>query len=720
MQENRSFVECLFSEMDVSERGGSLEIITLIGRIADEMPGGFFIYRANGDEELIYANTAMLRIFNCNTLEEFRELTGNSFRGIVHPEDLEAVEESIWKQIEKSQYDLDYVEYRIIQKGGEIRWIEDYGHFIQNEKVGDFFCVFAADATEKHLKQLAEQEERRHKEQTLKSQLQEYHEELESVSREHLRRLEVIEGLSNDYESIFYVDLDANTIKTYRASERIGYQFDNQEKARRFEGFASEYIKTWVKTEDQQMLEQALDGEYIRKTLTGRKTFSVIYRIQQDRGEEYLELHVVNVGLAEPISQVVMGVRNVDEKIREDLKQREVLESALHRASAAATVKDTFLSNMSHDMRTPMNAVMGYTALAKKHMDDESKLLGYLNMVEMAGKQMLQLINDVLELSRIETGQKQIQEDKCDLVQMFQKIHADTLPRAAEKRLSLTLDISGLRNTVIYSDKGQLKHLMGRLVSNAVNYTESGGEIAISAEELGGAPAGYGKYRIVVADTGIGMSKEFLEKLFEPFEREKNTTHSGLLGTGLGLTIAKSIVDLLNGRIEVISERGAGSRFIVTFIFRQESAGSDEVNYGKAVQGRTLERRRILVVEDNAINMEIEAELLQDAGFLTDTAENGSIALEKVTRAMPGYYDLILMDIQMPVMDGYEAAKGIRGLKDPALAGIPIIAISANAFEEDRRKSAESGMNAHIAKPIDVPVLLELIERNLLGVADDK
>lgn len=720
MPENKNFLESLFSSLDISKGDGDLEVLFQIGKIAEEMPGGFFIYRAGGDEEIIYANQAMLRIFNCDTMEEFREWTGNSFRGIVHPEDIEAVEESIWQQIDNSQYDLDYVEYRIIQKGGQERWIEDYGHFIHHEKAGDFFCVFVSDATEKHLRQLAEREAQSWKEQTLQTRLQEYHEELESVSREHLRRLEVIEGLSNDYESIFYVDLNSNTVKTYRVSKRIGYQFDDREKERPFEGFAADYIKTWVKPEDQGALETALGKEHLQTTLAGRKTFSVVYRIQQGGEEEYLELHVVNVGALDLVSQVVMGVRNVDEKIREGLRQREVLESALRRASAAVTVKDTFLANMSHDMRTPMNAVMGYAALAKKHVDDKEKLLNYLDMIEAAGGQTLQLINDVLELSRVEAGQDQLQTDRCDLTQVFQRLQADALPKTQAKGLSLKVDVSGLRNTVVHSDENQLEHLMSRLISNAVNYTEKGGEVTISAVEVDGAPEGYGKYRFEVVDTGIGIGKEFMERLFEPFEREKNTTHSGLLGTGLGLTIARSIVERLGGSIEVESKQGVGSRFSVTFLFPLEKTGSKTSDRGEAGAERKLAGRRILVVEDNAINMEIEVEVLQDAGFLTDTAENGSIALEKLKQAGPGYYHLILMDIQMPVMNGYQAAEAIRKIEDRALATIPIIAISANAFEEDRRRSMESGMNAHVAKPIDIPALLELIEKNIADVVEKK
>ena len=266
----------------------------------DEMPGGFLIYRMGGTEEIIYANKALLRIFQCATLEEFRELTGNSFQGMVHPEDLETVEQSIMEQIANSQYDLDYVEYRIIPKNGEVRWVEDYGHCLHLEHVGDVFYVFISDATEKRNLSFVEKtrlmEEKIQKEEKLKSLMEEFDKERSLINQEHLRRLEVIEGLSVNYESILYADLDADRILPYRLSDRTEKQFEKKFQMRRFHWYTSDYVSTWVHPEDQALVTKVSSPEYIRKRLAKSKTYYTNYRVV-NRGElQYLQLRIVNVG----------------------------------------------------------------------------------------------------------------------------------------------------------------------------------------------------------------------------------------------------------------------------------------------------------------------------------------------------------------------------------------------------------------------------------------
>lgn len=671
--------------MEVLPENQRFQVVEAVLQIMNMMPGGFFIYRADGAEELLYANKAMLRLFNCETLEELREHTGNSFRGIVHPDDLDAVEESIQVQIANSQYDLDYVEYRIIQKGGEVRWVEDYGHFIRNEVLGDVFCVFVGDATEKY---------------------QRRQEQLESISQERLRHLEVIEGLSIDYASIFYVDLDADNLQAYRVGTRIQNQFKDGRTSCPFEGFAEEYIKYWVVPEDRALLTEAMSADVIRKRLSDDRICHINYRIQNGDKVEYLRMQMVSVSGRGQVSQVVIGVRSVDDEIRKGMRQREALEDALKRANAAATAKEAFLANMSHDMRTPLNAIMGFANLGQKHMNDEEKLQGYLKQIETSGTQLLHLINDVLDLSRVEAGIGNVVEEPCDLLKLVEEIHASALSQAMEKRQQLTTDVSQLRHSAVYSDKKRLLNLALRLVGNAVKFTPPGGKILITMKELGDAPKGYGKYQFMVTDTGVGIEENFRKHIFEPFEREKSTTQSGLPGTGLGLTIAKSIVDMMGGTIEVESTPGKGSCFTVTMMFRLQNSGAEET---QTAEMEHLLGKKVLVVEDNELNMEIALALLEDVGFATDTAENGQVALEKVKSSEPGEYALILMDIQMPVMDGYQAAQAIRALPDAALASIPIIAVSANTFEENMRKSMESGMNAHLPKPIDLEDLTRTI-----------
>ncbi len=672
-----------------SEKEQDMETLELLRKIMDEMPGGFFIYRADGNEEIIYANAAMLRIFGCDTMEQFRELTGNSFRGIVHPEDLEAVEESIWQQIRLSHYDLDYVEYRIIRKDGEVRWVEDYGHFIHSEK-GDFFYVFAGDATEKKRRQEREQEELR---------------------QEQYRRGGIIEALSEDYESIFYVDLDKNVIEAYRFSERIEYQFGRGNKTCEFDGFASEYIRRWVCPEDRELVEIANSPQYIRKRLSRNSMFHVNYRIQKGEDKEYLQLRVVNVGNKDHISQIVMGYRSVDSEIMHEMEQKYVMEEALKHAKHANSAKDTFLANMSHDMRTPMNAIMGFTTLAEKSIDDREKLKNYLDKITMASEQLLALINDVLELSGIGEGKLRIEETRCSVPEIMQKLEEKMRPKAEARHVRYMFDISEMEHGDIYADRQKLEKLLLYLTDNAVKYTAAGGQVKVRVVESADRAKEYGFYQFIVEDTGIGIDEDFQKHIFEPFERHKNTTLSGIPGSGLGLAIAKNIVDFLDGRIDISSKEGEGSKFTVSLRLRLQKRGFNTQHKKEieAAEEKPKKTRKILIVEDNELNLEIEEELLQGEGFLVDTAVNGKIAVEKVESSAPGDYALILMDIQMPVMDGYQASRAIRHLKNQELAGIPIIALSANAFDEDKKKSMESGMSAHVAKPVNILQLVGLI-----------
>lgn len=687
----------------------------------DEMPGGFLIYHADGDEQIIYANKGLLRIFRCENRKEFRALTGNSFRGMVYAEDLDAVEKSIWEQISLSQYDLDYVEYRIICKDGSVRWIEDYGHFIHSESVGDIFYVFLADATEKRKRQISEHSAllsaKNENERKLQTLIQEYDKEKSLIIQEQLRRLEVIEGLSINYESILYADLDENKILPYRLSRRTRTQFEKKYQVRDYLWFASDYVNTWVHPEDREAIADATTPESIRSRLSEDKTFYLNYRVL-DHGETlYMQLRIVNVGHGENISQIVMGHRRVDEEIRREMEQNKLLSEALNSANLANIAKNTFLSNMSHDMRTPLNAILGYTELARKYNSDPKAVQDYLDKIEDSGRQLLELIEKVLELSWMESKDIRIVDEECCLSDILQDVHNTLLSQAAIKNIAFSLDISGIMHQNVYSDKDKLRQLLLILTDNAIKYTKNNGNVTLKGMELETLPNDYALYQFVIHDNGVGISKDFLQHIFDPFERENNTTFSKIHGSGLGLTIAKNIADLMGGKIQIDSTSGIGSTF--TFTLRLHFHNCFQPDSPNPENVRTyLSGKKILLVEDNEINREIETEILQDLGFLIDTAADGRIAVEKISTSKPEDYGLILMDIQMPVMNGLEAAESIRRLKNPGLSHIPIIALSANAFESDRQRSIESGMNAHLTKPLDVPLLLETIARILHSLPD--
>ena len=676
-------------------------------RFIDEMPGGFFIYHADGDEEIVYANEAMCRILECSSLEEFRQLTGNSFRGVVHPDELEDVEKSIWTQIQNSQYDLDQVEYQAVTKNGGIRWIDDYGHFIRSNIVGNVFYVFAGDVTEKKLQQM-------NMEKKLHQIIDEYDQELKLVNQEHLRGLETIEGLSIDYESIFYVDLDQDLVTAYRVSSRFIKDFPEDHLVHTFTGFDAPYISNWVHPDDRQLLRAVTQPDYFRAKLSEDNSFHINYRIIQDGKIRYMQMRIVNVGSSEHISQIVLGYRSVDAEIVQEIQQKQTLEETLRIANKAIKAKDLFLSNMSHDIRTPMNAIVGFTELAQKHIQETDKVKEYLGQIQTASGQLLSLLNDVLEISNLESGESLIEETKCSLMEIAHQVQMDILSKAAAKNITVSLDVFNLMHDNVYADRPKLSQTLLRLVDNAVKYTNNNGNVTVTVEELESPQDGFVDYLFRVENNGIGIGRNFLNQIFIPFEREKNTTLSGMYGSGLGLAITRRFVEMMGGRVDVSSTVGKGSVFTVRISLRIDEDGplfTEELQMKP--ESSDMEPKRILIVDDNEINLEIEYEVLKDVGYLVETAEDGSIAVEKVKQSSPGYYDLILMDIQMPVMDGYSATKAIRQIENPVLAGIPIIAVSANAFEEDKRMAIESGMNAHLAKPLDTPRLYKLIRKFL-------
>ncbi len=706
--------ECKNTETTSNEESHNIKTAYEVRDFMDEMPGGFLIYHADEGEEIIYANKALFRIFGCEDANEFKELTGNSFGGLVHPEDRAEVQKSINEQIAVSQYDLDYVEYRIIRKDGEIRWIEDYGHFIRSD-LGGIFYVFIFDATEKKLRQIAEKEafinEKEKREQKLQRLIDDYDKELKVINQEHLRRLEVIECLSVNYESILYADLDTNKIFPYRLSGRTERQFGRRFETRDFDWYTKDYIDAWVHPEDKIKFTKETDLDYIRQRLSENKTYYVNYRAVQNEEIQYLQLRFVDVKNSGPVSQVVMGYRRVDDEVKAEIEQKKVLENALNTAKIANIAKNTFLSNMSHDMRTPLNAITGFTALARKNIDDHEKIAYYLNRIETASDQLLRLINNVLEISWIESGKIHISEDECNIKDIVLDVRKSMLPRAEKKGIEFNVDFDRLKQSDVYSDREKLTQILHYLASNAVTYTEEGGIVNIAVTELEKMLNGYVVYQFIVEDNGIGISKEFHQRIFEPFQREKNTTLSGVLGTGLGLAIVKNIVEIMGGKVEVDSAIGRGSKFTVTLSLKVYDEHKPNVKKNNDDASIYSKVKRILLVEDNELNLEIEMELLKDMGFQIDTAANGSIALEKVRNSNPGDYDLILMDIQMPVMNGHEAAREIRKIEDSELANIPIVAVSANTFESDKKISIENGMNGHIAKPFNIDQLIKTVSK---------
>lgn len=716
-RKEQTLIEHVLAFLSASERGESLPTGTIAEKLylqtareirdfLEEIPGGFLIYRADDNESLVYANKALLHIFACDTFEEFRKYTGNSFKGLVHPEDLDAVEQSIVNQISASHNNLDYVEYRIKDKNGNVRWIEDYGHFVHDDTVGDIYYVFLTDATEKKLGTLRERarliDQRNEREKKIKTLIEEYDKERQIINREHLRRLEVIEGLSANYESILYVDFASDDVFPYRLSTRIVKQFEGKFVSRPYKWFAKDYVKTWVHPDDRAVIAEFMDPEYMRKKLVEVNTYYANFRCIKDGKTFYLQIRAVNVGESYDglASQAVIGYRNVDDEIKREIEHTRVLEQTLRDARRAEAVKNTFLSNMSHDMRTPLNAVFGFAELAKKNLTDPDALKMYIEKIETAGEQILELVDKVLELTYTETKSSDIRETPCNIRDIVDAT-VGAVSLAAERKgleLSVTTDI---KNDSVTTDAEKLTRALTHIVSNAVTYTDKG-KVWVTVTQAEGV-GDFSEYTFAVKDTGCGISPEALVHIFEPFERERNTTSSGIFGAGLGLTIAKNTVELLGGTITAESEQGKGSLFTVRLKLHTQKTRSEKFDAQKIL--KSLVGAKILIVEDNEINLEIETELLEELGFEVDCAENGAVAVQKFSDQTEGTFTAVLMDIQMPVMDGRQAAEKIRALG----SDIPIIALSANALESDKKLSLEAGMDAHLTKPIDVPLLMQTL-----------
>lgn len=579
---------------------------------------------------------------------------------------------------------------------------------------------------------------------------------------------------------------------------------------------------------------------------------SVPMEIFQNRANNLLELFTVLTGviLAIIVVVVILVLRNRSQRnlMKYEIKHGDELKSALALAEQANRAKTTFLNNMSHDIRTPMNAIIGFTSLARTHIDNKERVKDYLEKIQQSSDHLLSLINDVLDMSRIESGKVNIEEKQENLADMLHSIRNIVQADINAKQMEFVIDTMNITDENIYCDKLRVNQILINLLSNAIKFTKPGGIISLHIKQKQVQKAGYGTYEFKVKDTGIGISKQFIKEIFEPFARERNSTVSGIQGTGLGMAITKKIVDMMGGTIKIDSKEGKGTEITVTldfklqeehkeieiieslkgirtlvvdddmntcqslaYMLRQLGLKSEWTMYGKEAVVRTKEAlqmkdefkvyfidwlmpdmngietvrrirkivgkeapiillsaydwaeveqeakeagvtefiskplfpsdlrnilmksfgieekgkeeeeekfdftgKRILLVEDNMMNREIATEYMKDFGFTVESAENGKEACDILKNSKPGYFDLVLMDIQMPIMNGYEATKAIRKFSNKQIANIPIIAMTANAFEEDKKLAKEAGMNGHVAKPIDIKQLMKPL-KEILG-----
>ncbi len=399
-------------------------------------------------------------------------------------------------------------------------------------------------------------------------------------------------------------------------------------------------------------------------------------------------------------------------RYRDALHEKE-LEKAVLEAKNANEAKTRFLFNMSHDIRTPMNAIIGFSELLEKHIDEKDKAIDYLGKIKSSSNFLLSLINYVLEMARIESGKLALKKEVGCVTELIESLTDVFEPGVKKKFITYSCEID-IQHKYVIGDETKVREIFINIIGNSVKYTPEGGKISVSVKEEPFEKENYIAYRIIVEDNGIGMSKEYLPHIFEEFSREHTSTESKVTGTGLGLPIVKSLIDMMGGTIEVESQLGCGTKMnvVLPFELASEKQILEEKQKEKEKISDSILGKRVLLAEDNELNAEIAMTVLKENGLKAERAANGKQCMEMLKKMPEDYYDMILMDIQMPEMDGYEATKRIRNLDD-ARADIPIVAMTANAFEEDRQKALESGMNAHVSKPVDMNMLFKVMAQIL-------
>ena len=668
----------------------SEQALQVIEQIGEDMPGGFFIYKATGNEELLYANKAVFKIFGCETLEEFKQLTGYTFKGMLCPDDYEKVSATIADQIEKSQGNLDYVEYRIVRKDGKVRWLDDYGHYVNSDVYGGLFYVFISDITEKRVQMEADK----------------------------AVYTAVIDALSRAYNAVWLInDIATGSFSLFRGDTSEGSVHARPTKEAlellTYEDAKANYINNFVAPSDRERLEKELTLENIIANTSSKKVFGVVFKRVVGDKECYYRIEFAQVQLPNGKTGIVAGFKDVDEDVRKDQEIQQVLRDAIETANATSKAKSDFLSSMSHDIRTPMNGIIGMTAIATAHLDDRERVEDCLKKISEASSHLLSLINEVLDMNKIESGKVELNEENFNLSELVDTLLAMTKAQLESHHHTLKLDVADVVHENVIGDSHRIQQVFVNLMSNAIKYTPDGGTISLTVAERPTNAHGVACYEFVFEDNGIGMTEDFQKHLFEPFTRANDKKTAAIQGTGLGMTITQSLVRMMGGDIQVKSKPGEGSRFAVTIYLKfldVQNAEAHKEDPLKNLEDLKFEGKRILLVEDHPVNAEIAKNVLQMTGLEVEWVMDGEAAVERMAGSNEGEFDLVFMDIQMPNMDGYQATAAIRAMTTYARR-IPIVAMTANAFADDIRKAKEVGMNDHISKPIDFKELAKILQK---------
>ena len=661
------------------ERHKKLEEKNMLSQATiDNIPGGYHRCSLEEGHPFLYISNRFLAILGW-TREEIRTIFDNKFDNMLHPDDRNLSSDYVTRILDTRGHgsEKDQI-YRLLGKDG-YHWVTDATTLVKSGNQ-TFFQGNITDFTD-----FVKAKEK--KEQEIELQR------------------EIIEGLGKEYFSVLAVELDKDRVLSYRESGENGKIISDfcRKCGNRWSKIIPSYAETMVSDNTNGEFENQLGLETLRSQ---EKDYSMTYEFKLETGINYHQVRVAFVKKKDGTRMAVVGTRNIDSLIKKERMQEEKLKKAYAAAENANKAKTEFLNNMSHDIRTPMNVILGYNQLMKSLLT-EPKQLDYQKKMEQSGKLLLSIINNVLDMARIESGKVKVDENYERVGEVVDEIISTFSSEAEEKGIHLSGSMKVTHRNIL-CDGTKIREIYVNLVSNAMKYTPRGGNVTITVEELPCEKEGYMKVKSEIKDTGIGMSKEYLPTLFEPFSREQNTTTGRIGGTGLGMPIVKKMVDLMGGSIEVASELGKGTVFTFTLMhkiadrkfYSQKTEAAETSEMGKNLSGK-----HVLLAEDNDLNAEIAVTVLEETGIVIERVEDGIQCVNRVVQMSPGTYDLILMDIQMPNMDGYKATRCIRRLDDKKKAEIPIIAMTANAFAEDRKKAFDAGMNGHIAKPIDIEKL---------------
>ena len=820
------------------------QTIPIVEGIGQLMPGGFFIYKAEEPDELLYANEAVFNIFGCDGLDDFKELTGFTFEGMLHPDDYRAISDSIAEQIRESTDNIDYVEYRIIRKDGSVRWVDDYGHYTETDEYGGIYYVFISDITEK--KQIKEAQARQ-REMEARLALQE---KLLEEERQRLEQDRLITALASDYRGVYYVVLDTDEGVCYQENTEAEGGLKAGEHYS-FQSNIAAYARDCVTEQYRDEFMEFVKPEHVREGLRDERIISFRYLANHNGCESYEMVKFAGVRQPEDrddgiVHAVGMCFSDVDGETRRSLEQTHALGEALKAAEEASRAKTAFLSNMSHEIRTPMNAIIGLDSIALKNPDIPDEAKEQLEKIGESAQHLLTIINDILDMSRIESGNVVIAHDEFSFAKTLEQVNTIIGGQCREKGLDYEFRVNGDVGDYYVGDDMKLRQVMINILGNAVKFTPKGGKVSFLVEEAARFE-GKTTLRLVFSDTGIGMSEDYLPKIFETFSQEDSSSKNKYGSTGLGMPITKNLVELMSGNIEVRSEKGVGTQFTVTVTLadshREELFEDGELHPGdisvlvidddpiacehaqlvlgevgvhcdaalsgaegfEMVKVRHARRRpynlllvdwrmpemdgiettrrireavgpdipiiiltsynwddvaaeakeagvdafvpkplfassvldefrevfkrkgqlyarkradlagrRVLVAEDVSVNAEILMVILSMREIEAELAEDGQVAVDMFSQHEPGYYDAILMDMRMPVMDGLEATRAIRAMDRDDANTVPIVALTANAFDEDVQRSMQAGLDAHLSKPVKPEAVFDTLE-TLIG-----